>query len=52
MHLLGSIYFEISIILIIFSILIFLIIAFRKKIKIVIMVPFFELFGKKHKFEK
>jgi hypothetical protein len=43
--------FDISIILKIFCILIFLIIAFRKSFKIVTLIPFLGLFGHVHKFE-
>jgi hypothetical protein len=47
---LGSIDFEISIISKILCILMFLIITFRKKIRIVTFVFFLELFGQEHKF--
>jgi hypothetical protein len=43
--LLSSIDFEISIVSIILSILMFLIIAFKKSIKNVVLVFFLELFG-------
>jgi len=42
--------FEFLIISKILSILMFLNIAFKKKIKNVMLVPFFELFGQEHKF--
>jgi len=43
--------FEIPIISRIMCILIFLIIAFKKKITNITLVPIFEFFGQKHKFE-
>jgi hypothetical protein len=48
---LGVIDFEISIILRILCILMFLIIAFRKSFKNKILIFFFQLFGQEHEFE-